>query len=203
MSHAASVTIPALPTPLRWKGVPTQWNPNTDSGLTFSAGQQTDWFIDPEGTVTVLNAPALLMRAQQPCLLKAHITVEAVATFDAGVLAVYQSDQVWAKLCLELSPQGQVSIVSVVTKGTSDDCNSVPITGNSIYMRLAKLERAYAFHFSQNGREWNLVRYFTLGGSPDVEIGFLVQSPTGNGCTATFNEITYLPQKLNNIRSGE
>jgi uncharacterized protein len=203
MSLENSVTIPALPMPLRWRGVPAKWHPDTDSVLTFSAGQQTDWFIDPEGTVTILNAPALLMRVQQPCLLRAHVTVDAAATYDAGVLAVYQSDEVWAKVCLELSPQGQLMVVSVVTRGTSDDCNSVPVIGQSIYLRVAKLERAYAFHYSLDGRGWHLVRYFRLGESPEVEIGFLVQSPIGDGCTASFSDISYLPQKLNNIRSGE
>src|SRR5450432_2917146 len=118
MTQANPVTIPALPAALRWYGVSPKSQLDARSVLTFSAGQRTDWFIDPAGTVTVLNAPALLMRTQQPFQLKAFVTVEAVATFDAGVLAVYQSDQAWAKLCLELSPQGQLSMVSVVTKGT-------------------------------------------------------------------------------------
>ena len=136
-------------------------------------------------------------------MLKAYVTVDYSATYDAGVLVVSQADRVWAKICLELSPEGQLTIVSVVTKDTSDDCNSVPIVGKSVFLRLAKLERAYAFHYSLDGNRWNLVRHFTLGGLPEVEIGFLVQSPIGNGCSATFTKIAYVPQKLNDIRSGE
>jgi hypothetical protein len=38
-------------------------------------------------------------------------------------------DALWAKLCFELSPQHQPMIVSVVTWGTSGDCNAAPSTG--------------------------------------------------------------------------
>jgi regulation of enolase protein 1 (concanavalin A-like superfamily) len=150
-----------------------------------------------------MNAPALLMPASAPCILRARVTVEAQATFDAGVLAAYQSDEVWAKLCFERSPQGQLMIVSVVTRGSSDDANSVPIERNSIYLRLAKLENTYAFHYSHDGSTWNLVRHFSLGGQHEAHIGFLSQSPTGEGCTAHFSEIAYAPTLLSDLRSGE
>jgi regulation of enolase protein 1 (concanavalin A-like superfamily) len=149
-----------------------------------------------------MNAPALLTACNTPCLLQARVTVEAKATYDAGVLVAYQSDTLWGKLCFELSPQGQLMIVSVVTKGTSDDCNSVPIMGNSVYLRLARLESAYAFHYSTDGHWWHLVRYFGLGVGPAVNIGFIAQSPTGDGCTARFSEIAWKPNLLTDIRSG-
>ncbi len=171
--------------------------------LTFHAGARTDWFIDPAGTATVVNAPALMAPANTPCQLKARVKVEARASFDAGVLVVHQSDSVWAKLCFELSPRKQLSIVSVVTRDMSDDCNSVPVSGNSVYLRLTKLESAYAFHYSLDAKTWNLVRYFGLGGSQDVKIGFIVQSPTGEGCTASFSEIAWISHGLKDIRSGE
>lgn len=197
-----SVSIPTLPHSLRWHGVPQGWELAPDGTLTIASGRQTDWFIDPDTGATTGNAPAALMPVDRPCMLRALVTAEHAATYDAGVLAVYQSDQVWAKLCLELSPQGVVTIVSVVTKGVSDDCNSIAVDGNTAHLRLAKLERAYAFHYSPDGRHWGLIRYFTLGDSPAAEIGFLAQSPTGQGCTASFREIVYLPEKLEDIRSG-
>jgi uncharacterized protein len=202
MTEGEPVSISALPALLHWQGVPQKWSLDSDNVLAISAGQRTDWFINPEGGKAVSNAPALLMPAQGVYMLQARVTVDCVATFDAGVLTVYHSDQVWAKLCLELSPQKQVTVVSVVTKGTSDDCNSVPIAGNSIYFRISRLARAYAFHYSSDGMRWNLVRHFTLGESQDAKIGFLTQSPTGEGCTARFSEIVYIPQKLSDIRSG-
>jgi hypothetical protein len=203
MTQHDFVSIPALPGPLRWQGEPHHWELAADSALTITAGRLTDWFIDPDKGTATNNAPALLMHVHEPCIFKARVSADHAATYDAGVLTVYQSDQVWAKLCLELSPQGQVMVVSVVTKGVSDDCNSLVVEGHSAYLRVARLDRAYAFHYSPDGARWNLIRYFRLGDSPEAEIGFLAQSPTGEGCTATFREITYLREKLNDIRSGE
>src|SRR5262249_26070208 len=127
MTQAQLISIPGLPALLRWHGVPQKWGLNADNILTMTSGPRTDWFIDPGGGSPVLNAPALLMRTHELCMLKAHVTVEYTGTYDAGVLAVYQADHIWGKICLELSPQGQLMIVSVVTKDVSDDCNSVPV----------------------------------------------------------------------------
>ena len=202
MSQQNVVSHPALPSPLHWRGTPVNWKLDANSVLEITAGQRTDWFIDPGGTANVNTAPALLMDVKELCQLKALVTVDYASTFDAGVLTVYKSEQLWAKLCLELSPQGTLMIVSVVTKGKSDDCNSVPISGKSAYLRIAKLESAYAFHYSLDGSFWNMVRYFTLDGSPEAEIGFLAQSPTGEKCSARFSEVAYVPQKLAEIRTG-
>lgn len=202
MSNDQAVTISTMPAPMRWHGIPQNWSLGENGELSITAGERTDWFLDPGGAVNVLNAPALLAPVQRPCMLKAFVHSASAATFDAGVLAIYQGDQQWAKLCLELSPQKQVTIVSVVTNGTSDDCNSVPVNGEAVHLRISVLEKAFAFHYSVDGTVWNLVRYFTLGESETLEIGFLSQSPVGEGCTATFTDISYLTEKLADIRSG-
>lgn len=203
MSDQNTVSHPALPHALHWHGTPHDWALRPDDTLSITAGPKTDWFIDPGADNVQHNAPALLMDVHEPCMLTALVDTDHAAMFDAGVLTVYQSDQVWAKFCLELSPQGQVTIVSVVTRGTSDDCNSLPVNGHKAYMRIAKLDRAYAFHYSPDGARWDLIRYFTLGDDPQVQIGFLTQSPTGEGCTARFSEISYRHEKLADVRSGD
>lgn len=203
MAQAAPVSIASIPSPLRWLGVPQEWELDAQNNLTITAPPLTDWFIDPGGAVDVRNAPALLFPVQQPCQLRARVTAAAAAKYDAGVLVAYHGDRAWAKLCLELSPQGQLTIVSVVTKGVSDDCNSVPVNGDAVYLRLSRLERAYAFHYSYDATVWSLVRYFSLDESTEAEIGFIAQSPAGQGCRAGFSEIAYLPEKLDDIRSGE
>lgn len=203
MSASQSILLAGFPAPFYWRGAPVRWAVAPDNTLTMTAGPKTDWFLDPGGNPPVINAPALLMKSDGPAMLRAYVSVDYAATYDAGVLTVYQSDQSWGKLCLELSPAGELMVVSVVTKGTSDDCNSVPVGGRSVYLRLSRLERAYAFHYSRDGKLWHMVRYFSLGDPQDPQIGFLVQSPTGEGCTATFREISYRPEKLGNIRNGE
>jgi regulation of enolase protein 1 (concanavalin A-like superfamily) len=123
--------------------------------------------------------------------------------FDAGVLQVRERDDLWAKLCFEYSPQNQPMIVSVVTRGASDDCNSAVIDGDEVYLRIAVNPKTIAFHHSRDGRYWHLVRYFTLGALANPRVGFSAQSPTGERCTATFAEISYKAGRLGDIRSGE
>lgn len=202
MSNPESVTLPALPAALHWRGRPQAWSPDGDDRLSITAGARTDWFIDPAGSIKVLNAPALLMPVQRPCMLQAYIQAASQSTYDAGVLVVYQADDQWAKLCLERSPQQQVMVVSVVTKGTSDDCNSVVLPESAAYFRVSVLERAAAFHYSTDSVFWNLVRYFTLDSAAPLHIGFLAQSPTGERCTASFSQIRFAAEELSDLRSG-
>ena len=197
-----TINIAYLPHSLHWLNQPVRWDSSPEGQLTFTAPAKTDWFIDPQGAVNVSNAPALLFPVSGPCILSAQVTVDHVATYDAGVLLVYESPLAWAKLCLELSPQGLPMIVSVVTKGVSDDCNAFAVRGPA-YMRVSRLEKAYAFHASEDGIRWNLIRYFKLEDHQNIQLGFLAQSPTGNGCAASFKDIRFEERLLADIRSGE
>jgi len=183
---------------LTWLGSPPVWH--NDGSLTIDAPPTSDWFIDPAGAVAITNAPALIGRPpDDDFLLTARVVVDAAARFDAGVLFVYADDTTWAKLCLERSPEGRMMIVSVVTRGTSDDCNSHIIDGNDAWLRVARVNGAFAFHASRDGERWQLIRHFGLPIS-DVQIGFEAQSPTGNGCRATFADIAYASRQLADLR---
>ena len=197
-----AISIPNLPHSLHWQNQPESWDLSADGQLTITAPAKSDWFIDPQGTVNVSNAPVLLFPASDPCMLSAQVIVHHVATYDAGVLMIYESPRAWAKFCLELSPQGLPTVVSVVTKDVSDDCNAFAVNG-PVYMRVSKLEQAYAFHVSQDGNTWNLIRYFKLEDNPNTQMGFEAQSPTGDGCTASFRDIRFESRLLADIRSGE
>ena len=112
---------------------------------------------------------------------------------DAGVLLLHAGERQWAKLCFELSPQGRPTAVTVVTRDTSDDCNSFEVASSTLWLRVARTGKAWAFHAAQDGAWWRLVRYFALGAdAADVRVGFLAQSPTGQGCTAIFEHIALL-----------
>jgi uncharacterized protein len=197
-------TLPALPAELAWHIPPLEWSSQPPSGLTIRAGARTDWFTDPGGNPPSDNAPcALFTPPDASFLLSARISVPFVSAFDAGTFHVRIQPDLAAKLCFECSPQIQPMVVSVVTRGVSDDCNSVPIEGNQVYLRLARAPRTLAFHYSLDGKFWNFVRYFSLGTSSMPQVGFSAQSPTGQGCTAVFSEITYRPGTLSDNRSGE
>jgi len=199
----SSFTLPGLPGALQWKNQPVDSKLEGET-LTIVAGELTDWFIDPAGAVNKGNAPiALFTPPDEQFTLRAKVSVEFAATFDAGVLFVYENETTWAKLCFEMSPQGKPMVVSVVTKGTSDDCNSLPIEGSTIYLRVARLGQAFAFHYSLDGKTWNLVRYFSLGTLSSLQMGLSSQAPTGKRCSASFAEVSYRQGALRDIRGTE
>ena len=97
--------MPGLPAPLRPINEAEHVAVGV-SGLVIRAGARTDWFVDPAGELMMGNAPALVMPTEGPWMLRARVSAEHAATFDAAVLVVYAGERTWAKLCLELSPQG-------------------------------------------------------------------------------------------------
>jgi uncharacterized protein len=199
--RAEAIDVAWLPMPLSWLRQPAA-SSIEDEALTITAGPRTDWFADPAGGAPLLNAPALLGRPPDgEFTLAARVRVEAAAMFDAGVLFVHADDETWAKLCLERSPQGKPTIVSVVTRGVSDDCNSETIETSEAWLRLARRGKELAFHASADGRRWELIRHFALP-ADSLDVGFVAQSPAGSGCSATFTEIAYERRRLADLRDG-
>lgn len=197
------VTIGSIPTQFRWETPPQHWEITDTGSLIVRAGAHTDLFIDPQGTSTILNAPRLQGQLSGDFLLSARVTVNFQSTYDAGVLLVWAGERTWGKLCFEYSPQGQPMIVSVVTRGVSDDCNSFDVQGNQVWLRIARIGQAIAFHASSNGTLWHFVRYFALDNDGPISVGFEAQSPTGEGCQAIFDHISYRAQRLTELRDGQ
>jgi uncharacterized protein len=197
-----SLVLSSIPAPLRWGLPPESWAIGDDGALAITAGPRTDMFVNPDGTDVVLNAPRLVFAPEGDFMLSAHVTVEFAATYDAGVLLLYAGERSWAKLCFEFSPQRQPMIVSVVTQGFSDDSNAYVVAGNQTFLRVSRMGRAFGFHASQDGATWHMIRHFTLEPAPQLAAGFVAQSPTGAGCTATFAQIVYSPERLADLRSG-
>jgi regulation of enolase protein 1 (concanavalin A-like superfamily) len=198
-----SFSLAALPAECSWFHTPVAWTVESDDQLTIQAGATTDWFSAPDGSQRKADAPcALFPSADNELTLSAHVRVDFASTFDAGALVVRVTDDVWAKLCFEFSPQRLPMIVSVVTRDLSDDCNSVQLERDNVYLRITRRAAIFAFHYSLDGRLWHLVRYFTLGDAPYLLVGLSAQSPTGSGCSAAFSQICYFPTAVSDLRSG-
>ncbi len=171
--------------------------------LTMQAEPRSDWFVDPVTGHRTANAAVLCAELEGDGQVSALVAVDFAATFDAGVLFVHQGADDYAKLCFEVSPAGDRTVVSVVTREVSDDANGPAIEGDQVYLRVSKFGEAIAFHWSANGHYWNLQRYFQLRNpAAQTVIGFCAQSPTGEGCTAQFSEIGWTATSLIDTRDG-
>jgi uncharacterized protein len=195
------VELAGFPTPLEWEVEPAASSAG-DGSLSVETAAKTDLFVHPGDGRETLNAPRLLGRVQGDFMLSARVTVEFRSDFDAGVLMLWSGSRSWAKLCFELSPQREPMVVSVVTRGVSDDCNSFVVDGRDVGLRIGRLGAAFAFHASTDGVRWQLVRHFALGAEDDLRVGFLAQSPLGSGCAVRFDQIAFAPDRLADIRSG-
>ena len=196
-----SFSVESLPEKLDWIENPISFN--YESGvLNIKSGPKTDMFIDPMREYTVLNAPVTVCRPDQYFQLSAKVHVEFNSDYDAGVLILYANETQWAKLCFEYSPQKEPMVVSVVTRGISDDANSSIINGTAIFLRVSGLGKAYAFHYSHDGKYWHFVRYYYMETKDPLQLGFSSQSPTGEGCSVKFTDIVYTDSKLKDLRNG-
>jgi uncharacterized protein len=196
----ASASIPGLPGTLSWQNAPASWHFENDSKvLTISAAAKTDWFVDPfDGTVSK-NAPILLFNPNADYVVSAKVTVNFATKWDAGALMLWGDEHHWAKLSFELSPDSVPTLVTVVTRGLSDDCNSKELKSDSVYLRIAKSGKTYVLYFSVDGREWPILRTFSLDTELPVRAGFEAQSPAGSGAVAKFSQISYDPHRIGNI----
>lgn len=196
--------LPGLPAPLAWYIEPPKWRIESDGSLTISAGPDTDYFHDPSTGKRTASAPCALMKIKEPSfVLSTRASMNASETFDAAVLFVRAADDLWAKLCLENSPAGAPTIVSVVTRGLSDDCNSVALERPDVRLRVAKTPNTVAFHYSVDAKYWHLVRYFSIGTLDTVQVGFVAQSPFGRGSQVRFSDFAYKCGELGNLRDGQ
>ena len=195
--------LAGLPSKLSWKNSPFAWHIDSGHELKISAGKMTDWFVDPFDGKLHNTAPILFFVPGPDYVLNAKVSVGFRSKWDAGAFMIWADDHHWAKLSFELSPGKQPTMVTVVTRGLSDDCNSIPITGNVVFLQIARTGDTYVFYSSVDGHDWKILRTFSLDTKLKQMAGFEAQSPAGGGAEVTFSEIHYSPTKIKNIYTGQ
>lgn len=200
------IRITALPFELTPRGPEgTRWTTD-DTTLELVSAAHSDLFIDPTSTPGEVSADLTRLTGEVtgPFQLSAQVSVDFKDRFDAGVLVVWVNETTWLKLCYEFSPAARGTVVSVATRGVSDDANSWDVPDHTVHLRISRMRHAFALHSSTDGQTWQLVRITSLGVPIDqpVEVGFLAQSPNGTGCRAVFQNITFTTHELSDTRDG-
>lgn len=180
-----------------------------DGVLTVYAPAQTDYFNSPvkeNGAFPepVANASLYYTELTGDFVFKTKVQLEFKNLYDAAALLVYENENVWAKLALENSdlPCRKPAVVSVVTNRISDDCNGPVMDGNSVWFQISRVDDCFAFHYSVDGKEYQMVRVFTLPVGKTVKVGFEAQAPMGEGGNRYYSEISVESKRVKNIRAG-
>jgi regulation of enolase protein 1 (concanavalin A-like superfamily) len=177
-SQAQPLKFSGIQHPLSWTNKPISYKINPESIL-IEAGEKTDMFRDPNVTYNTDNAPRLSFTADPNFVLTAEIHHDFTSKWDGGAIVLEADKLNWIKFCFEKDYTGVHRVVSVVTKGISDDCNSVAITGNQVFYKIAKAENVIILYYSGDGKKWFLIRHLQFNTNKPIKLGFMAQSPTG------------------------
>jgi regulation of enolase protein 1 (concanavalin A-like superfamily) len=198
----STIKFSGIPHPLSWVNKPVNYKINSTS-IFIEAGEKTDMFRDPNVTYNTDNAPRLSFIADPNFVLTTEIHHGFISKWDGGAIVLEADKMNWIKFCFEKDYTGMHRVVSVVTKNISDDCNSVAISGNDVFYKIAKADNVITLYYSADGKKWFLIRHLQFNTSKPIKLGFLAQSPTGKNCKVAFSNITYSTKKIKDPYTGE
>ena len=156
--------------------------------IEITAPPKTDFFcgsIDEceEGFLpeSLCNAPYYYTEIEGDFVLKVKVSHGFKDTYDSASVMIMKDLNCWAKCCFELTDFGTHAAVSVVTKGDSDDANGCNLEGNTAWLQVCRVGNNFAFHYSLDGVNFYMMRYFHMPVMPVIKVGLLAQAPTGTG----------------------
>jgi regulation of enolase protein 1 (concanavalin A-like superfamily) len=110
--------------------------------------------------------------------------------------------QCWAKLCYESTDIGTTAAVSVVTRGYSDDANGVDLTATHLWLQICRVGDLFGMQYALDGKNFRMVRYFTLPMPAEVKVGLVAQCPAGPGATIEFLSFSVEQRSVKDLRAG-
>lgn len=186
---------------LAWLNEPAEWGVGPE-GLKVGLDRKCDFFRPYSGEAND-GAHLLYARLRGDFAVTASLTAVLANTFDAGGLLVRGSAEQWAKLCIERGVRGETKVVSVVTRRWSDDADHVILPEPRAWVRITRKGAVFAFHWSDDGRQWRFVRVFPLELPDEVMVGALAQAPRVPGGSVAFTSLVSSSATVADFRSGE
>ncbi len=184
---------------LTWMNEPAGWE-YTDSGLYIEPDGHTDMFRK-YGAPPRDDACFLFTEIANDFSLLACLKVDGAGFGDAGGIAIRHDAERWAKLCIERSPLGEVSIVSVVTNHWSDDANNEVLREPVASLRITRIGNLIGMHYRVENA-WRFVRAFGVDWPATLTVGELAQAPFAAGCKVYCTALSLSPKTVTDFRSG-
>lgn len=181
-----------------------------DELMVLYAPEKSDFFcnngaISDEGITpkTLTNAPFFFKEVSGDFVMRVKVQHDFIDIYDSASVMVMKDTTVWAKLCFELTDFHTHAVVSVVTNGVSDDANGSNIDGNTVWLQITRVGQSFAFHYSTDGSQFYMTRFFNLPVEERVKVGFVPQSLTGKGGDRIYSNFSLENKTVKNIRIGE
>lgn len=172
-----------------------------DSSLSVTVKKGSDFFNNPEDNSIVASAPFLYKRIKGDFVAKAIVQPDFTSQWNAVALMVHCDSLNWIKFAFENSDATGPGIVTVVTKGTSDDANGVVLNKQTqIWLAIARKNNIYSMHWSKDGKSYKMARLTSLPMMSEVKIGIEVQSPVGDEATHTILFFETEERTVKNLR---
>lgn len=184
-----------------WMNEPSSYE--FDKGiLRVQARSKTDFFNDPGTGDTTATAPFLFKEQAGDFVATAWVKPDFNDMWNAASLMVYIDEVNWIKFAFENSDATGKGIVTVVTRGISDDANGVVLTHEeAVWLKIVKKDNLYAMHWSTDGLEYKMARLSAMKTVDSVKIGLEAQCPAGEGA---LHEIVYFSleeKRVEDLRS--
>lgn len=174
---------PELLQEMQWMNPPTAFE-LVENTLSISVEKDTDFFNNPEDGSVVGTAPLLYQEVEGDFVAKVWVKPDFSSQWNAVSMMIHQDSLHWIKFAFESSDATGPSIVSVVTKESSDDANGAVLNDQeSIWLAIARKGDIYAMHWSMDGINYNMTRLTAMPAMTQVKVGVEAQSPVGEQAT--------------------
>ncbi len=187
---------------LKWMNKPKKISYAKDTLLVRSEAK-TDFFIDPSNGKPSASAPVLYKEIRGDFVATALVTPDLSNMWNAGSLMMIIDSENWIKFAFENSDATGNSIVSVVTRGVSDDANGVRLEEQeTIWLRLIRKGDIYSMLWSKDGKHYYLARLSKMPSAKMVKIGIESQSPLDNEAVHKFHHFSVVHRTVDDVRKG-
>jgi regulation of enolase protein 1 (concanavalin A-like superfamily) len=186
-----------------WINEPAQFE--VDKGtLRIIAKKGTDFFNNPEDGSITASAPMLYQNIDGDFVATALVRPDFSSLWNAVSLMVHIDQNHWIKLAFENSDATGKSIVSVVTKNTSDDANGVMLHDHdSVWLRMIRKGDIYSLLWSVDGEDYKMARLSAMPHTTTVKVGIEAQTPVGNSTTHEIHYFDIVKTTVKDMRKGK
>lgn len=175
----------------------------SDGKLQIVTDKGTDFFNNPENEEITATAPLLFRQVEGDFVAIARVQPDFADTWNAAALMIHIDSTHWIKLAFENSDATGKSIVSVVTRESSDDANGVRLfSEDAIWLQVARKGDIYAMHWSEDGADFKMARLSRMPAAKEVKVGMEAQCPVGGPAKHKFLYFSLVNRTVEDLRKG-